>query len=82
MREWRDKVADGLRVKDDSETTPRFAAWVTGMLSPGQLGFEMTSLVVQWLRLHAYTSRGAGSIPGWGTKNSTCHTAKRKRKVE
>lgn len=38
MREWRDKVADGMRVKDDSETTPRFAPWVTGMLSLGQLG--------------------------------------------
>ena len=27
-----------------------------------------TSLVVQWLRLHASTAGGAGSIPGWGTK--------------
>ena len=26
-----------------------------------------TSLVVQWLRLHASTARGPGSIPGWGT---------------
>ena len=22
----------------------------------------------QWLRIHAYTAEGAGSIPGWGTK--------------
>ena len=29
-----------------------------------------TSLAVQWLRLHASTSGGAGSIPGWGTKIS------------
>ena len=27
-----------------------------------------TSLVVQWLRLHAHKAGGAGSIPGWGTK--------------
>ena len=27
-----------------------------------------TSLVVQWLRLHASSAGGAGSIPGWGTK--------------
>ena len=27
-----------------------------------------TSLAVQWLRLHASTAGGAGSIPGWGTK--------------
>ena len=27
-----------------------------------------TSLVVQWLGLHPSTTRGMGSIPGWGTK--------------
>ena len=27
-----------------------------------------TCQVVQWLRLHASTDRGSGSIPGWGTK--------------
>ena len=27
-----------------------------------------TSLVVQWLRLHASSARGMGLIPGWGTK--------------
>ena len=27
-----------------------------------------TSLVVQWLRLHASNAGGMGSIPGWGTK--------------
>ena len=32
-----------------------------------------TSLVVQWLRLHASTAGGTGSIPGLGTK--TLHTA-------
>ena len=26
------------------------------------------SLVVQWLRLHALTAEGRGSIPGQGTK--------------
>ena len=26
------------------------------------------SLVVQWLRLHAFIAEGVGSIPGWGTK--------------
>ena len=26
------------------------------------------SLVVQWLRLHAFTARNTGSIPGWGIK--------------
>jgi len=28
----------------------------------------MTSLVVQWLRLHASNAGDAGSIPGQGTK--------------
>ena len=32
-----------------------------------------TSLEVQWLRLHTSNSGGGGSIPGQGTKNSTCH---------
>ena len=27
-----------------------------------------TSLVVQWLRLHASTAGGEGSVSGWGTK--------------
>ncbi|TEA28725.1 hypothetical protein DBR06_SOUSAS16410001, partial [Sousa chinensis] len=27
------------------------------------------SLVVQWLRLHAPNTGGAGSIPGWGTRS-------------
>ena len=27
-----------------------------------------TTLAVQWLRLHAPTAGGMGSIPGWGTK--------------
>ena len=27
-----------------------------------------TSLVVQWLRLHALNAGGIGSVPGWGTK--------------
>ena len=37
-----------------------------------------TSLVVQWLRLHALSAGGPGSIPGQGTKShvsqveSTC----------
>ena len=26
------------------------------------------SLAVQWLGLHAFTAKGPGSIPGWGTK--------------
>ena len=26
------------------------------------------SLVVQWLRLHAFTAEGPGSIPGQGTR--------------
>ena len=31
---------------------------------------EGTSLVVQWLRLHAPSAGSLGSIPGWGTKIS------------
>ena len=30
--------------------------------------FLGTSLAVHWLRLHASTAGGMGSIPGWGTK--------------
>ena len=28
-----------------------------------------TSLVVQWIRLHAPNAGGLGSIPGWGTRS-------------
>ena len=31
-------------------------------------GITGTSLVVQWLRLHASNTGGLGSIPGWGAK--------------
>ena len=27
-----------------------------------------TSIADQWLRIHAFTAGGTGSIPGWGTK--------------
>ena len=30
--------------------------------------FQGTSLVVQWLRLHASTAGAVGLTPGWGTK--------------
>ena len=46
-----------------------------------------TSLVVQWLGLHASNAGGAGSIPGPGTKiphampkNPTCHKKKKRKK--
>ena len=41
-----------------------------------------TSLVVQWLGLHASNAGDMGSIPGWETKmpHATWH-AKKKRKV-
>ena len=44
-----------------------------------------TSLVVQWLRLHASNAGGAGLIPGWGTKilHAVWHSQKQKRgKIE
>ena len=31
--------------------------------------FVRNSLALQWLGLHAFTTEGAGSILGWGTKN-------------
>ena len=37
-------------------------------------------LVVQWLRLHASTSRGMGLIPGWGTKIPYTVAKKKKKK--
>ena len=39
-----------------------------------------TSLTVQWLKLHASTSGGAGLIPGQGTK--ILHAAQRGQKVK
>ena len=32
-----------------------------------------TSLVVQWLRLHAPNAEGPGSMPGQGARDPTCH---------
>ena len=45
-------------------------------------GALVTSLVVQWLRLHASTAGGTGSIPGQGAKipHPTCRAAKKKKK--
>ena len=40
----------------------RISVWEDKILEIG------VSLVAQWLRLHASTARGTGSIPDWGTK--------------
>ena len=42
--------------------------------------FDITSLAVQWLRLHASTPGGTGSTPGQGTK--ILHAAWPKRKIK
>ena len=50
---------------------------------PIRLAVWGTSLAVQWLRLHASTAGGMGSIPGQGTKFPTCMlrgAAKKKKK--
>ena len=66
-----------------SESTPSFspgqlrrgAAKYSGLVSLGPLGLPSkdpergTSLVVQWLRLHALSAGGPGSIPGQGTRS-------------
>ena len=58
---------------------------------PGELGVLLylaevlglrTSLVVQWLRLHAATAEGIGSIPGQGTKIPMCHVVWPKKEKE
>ena len=46
----------------DTECCPHPARGITKYTVQG------TSLVVQWLRLHASTAGGAGLISGWGTK--------------
>ena len=38
-----------------------------------------TSLVVQWLRFHAFTAADSGSIPGQGTKISHAMWSKKKK---
>ena len=47
----------------------------------GQSKNAGTSLVVQWLRLHAPSSRRTGSIPGWGTKNLHVAWCSRNKKI-
>ena len=46
--------------------------------------YSGTSLAIQWLRLHASTGGGIGSIPGWETKilHAAWHSQKRKKKTE
>ena len=47
----------------------------------GKIGLLGISLVVQWLRLHTSSVRGAGSIPGWGPRfHMPCGMAKKKKK--
>ena len=43
----------------------------------------MTSLAIQWLRLHTSVAGDTGSIPGWGTKipnAAQCDHKEEKRK--
>ena len=37
-------------------------------------------LMVQWLGLHAFTAKGLGSIPGWGTKAPQAVQCDKKKK--
>ena len=37
--------------------------------------------MIQWLSIHVYTSGGAGSIPGWGTKISHMPTKAAKKEI-
>ena len=40
-------------------------------------------LVVQWLGLHAFTAKGLGSVPGWGTKApQPCSVGEKKKEEE
>ena len=39
-----------------------------GKITPSKTGYLGTSLVAQWLRLHAPNAGAPGSIPGQGTK--------------
>ena len=39
-----------------------------GVMKSSKIDYGGTSLAVQWLRLHTSNARGAGSVPGWGTK--------------
>ena len=54
-----------------------------GCFCEGVLGLDVsvkvfgTSLVVQWVRLHAPKAGGPGSISGWGTR-SLMHAATKK----
>ena len=45
--------------------------------------FLGTYLVVQWLGLHAFTAKGAGSLPGQGTKitQDVWHSQKKKKNL-
>ena len=43
--------------------------WSLFNLLKGWLKFAVSSLVVQWLRLHAPISGGPGLIPGWGIRS-------------
>ena len=41
-----------------------------------------TSLVVQWLRLHAPTAAGAGSISDWGSKKNKKQKTKPRKETQ
>ena len=45
--------------------------------------FGGNSLVVQWLRLSAFTAVALSSVPGWGTKipKATWYSQKKKKKI-
>ena len=49
------------------------------ILGSGKYRQGVGSLESQWLRLCASTTRGTGSVPGWGTKDPTCYMAQAKQ---
>ena len=55
---------DIVRVRDGSKQVGVSGATMIW----SQRIYGRDSLVVQWLALGAFTAKGPGSVPGWGTK--------------
>ena len=68
-----------LSISLSAHTQERPQRQKLGQSPQEELHHARTSLVVQWLRLQAFTAGGVSSIPGWGTKILHAPTAQPKK---
>ena len=78
IKGWSDKDEEAVRLAPQVSSLKSKGLWELTLVSLVPSITKIirgTSLMVQWLKLHAFNAAGAGSNPGQGI-NPMCHATK------